>query len=178
MAARLQIPSLPTGDQQRVAEQAYETQSSKNMTRGQMFDFRISKNSVRFPHQELKKSMDRMDRKVLEPIAENQNAHISHLYSGMPQLPRVRDQVNSSASTLTELSQVDNGILFLDNYSKIVNPRGMPTPPPPLWGTLLEEDNYDASEPFYNHEKARAEMSRRRKTEELKKPFSSQNATT
>ena len=115
--ARLQIPSLPTGDQQRVAQQAYETQSSKNMTRGQMFDFRITgKNSVRFPHEELKRSVDRIDKRVLEPIAENQNAHISHLYNGMPKLPPVRDQINSSASTLTELSQVDNGILFLDNY--------------------------------------------------------------
>ena len=25
---------------------------------------------------------------------------------------------------------------------------------PPMWGTILEEDNYDASEDFYNHSRA------------------------
>ena len=95
----------------------------------------------------------------------------------MPKLPPVRNDINSSASTLTELSQVDNGILFLDNYREIVNPRGMPTPPPPLWGTLLEEENYDPREDFYNHQKAEAEMARRRKADELKKPYTKQGST-
>ena len=58
--------------------------------------------------------------------------------------------------------------MFLDNYQKIVNPKGMPTPPPPMWGTLLEEDNYDPKQEFYNHEKAIAEMTKRGKSVELK----------
>ena len=58
--------------------------------------------------------------------------------------------------------------MFLDNYQKIVNPKGMPTPPPPMWGTLLEEDNYDPKQDFYNHEKALAEMTNRGKSVELK----------
>ena len=55
---------------------------------------------------------------------------------------------------MTELSQVDNGILFLDNYDKIVNPTNMKTPPPPIWGVDIEEDFFDDNEDFYNHEKA------------------------
>ena len=55
---------------------------------------------------------------------------------------------------MTELSQVDNGILFLDNYEKIVNPTNMKTPPPPIWGVDIEEDHFDDGEDFYNHEKA------------------------
>ena len=54
--------------------------------------------------------------------------------------------------------------MFLDNYQKIVNPKGMPTPPPPMWGTLLEEDNYDPKAEFYNHDKAIAEMAKRGKS--------------
>ena len=53
----------------------------------------------------------------------------------------------------------------------------MPTPPPPLWGTLLEEENYDPREDFYNHQKAEAEMARRRKADELKKPYTKQGST-
>jgi hypothetical protein len=30
----------------------------------------------------------------------------------------------------------------------------MKTPPPPMWGDVLEEDLYDHSTPFYDHEKA------------------------
>ena len=30
----------------------------------------------------------------------------------------------------------------------------MKTPPPPMWGDVLEEDLYDDSTPFYDHEKA------------------------
>lgn len=52
----------------------------------------------------------------------------------------------------------------------------MPTPPPPLWGTLLEEENYDPKEEFYNHEKALIEL-RRRKSEALKKSFINPEST-
>ena len=68
-------------------------------------------------------------------------------------LPEQR-RTTSQASAISELSQVDNGILFLDNGDKIVNPTNMKTPPPPIWGTVLEEDNYDSSEDFYNHDVA------------------------
>ena len=88
----------------------------------------------------------------------------------MPALPQSRrNMVNSSASTLTELSQIDNGIMFLDNGDKLVQPKGMPTPPPPMWGTLLEEDGYDASEPFYDHQKASEAMKMRKTKEALDK---------
>jgi hypothetical protein len=42
-----------------------------------------------------------------------------------------------------------------------VNPINAKTPPPPLWGEILEEENYDPNEEFYDHE--RAEMERRRR---------------
>lgn len=28
------------------------------------------------------------------------------------------------------------------------------TPPPPLWGTVIEEDQYDMNQPFYDGKKA------------------------
>lgn len=45
------------------------------------------------------------------------------------------------------------------------------TPPPPLWGEILEEENYDPSEEFYDHDRAEAEMRRRKIMEEKKKRF-------
>jgi hypothetical protein len=56
----------------------------------------------------------------------------------------------------------DNHILFLDNGTRIVNPINVKTPPPPLWGEILEEENYDPNEEFYNHDKAEREMKRRK----------------
>ena len=44
----------------------------------------------------------------------------------------------------------DNQIMFLDNGSRIVNPINAKTPPPPMWGEALEEENYDPSEEFYD----------------------------
>lgn len=52
---------------------------------------------------------------------------------------------------MTELS-TDNGIFFLDNEDMIKNPTNMKTPPPPMWGDILEEDLYDDTVPFYDHE--------------------------
>ena len=58
----------------------------------------------------------------------------------------------------------DNGITFLDNGSFVKNPTKCRTPPPPMWGTILEEDLYDHSQPFYDKEKAaKAELERRLK---------------
>jgi hypothetical protein len=48
----------------------------------------------------------------------------------------------------------DNNITFLDNGSRIVNPLNMKTPPPPMWGEILEEENYDPNEDFYDDDKA------------------------
>lgn len=44
----------------------------------------------------------------------------------------------------------------------------MKTPPPPIWGETLEEDNYDNSEDFYNHDKA-MQLLQKKKAEELAK---------
>ena len=41
----------------------------------------------------------------------------------------------------------------------------MKTPPPPIWGTALEEDNFDKDEEFYNHEKAMIALKERREKE-------------
>ena len=89
----------------------------------------------------------------------------------MPKLPPVRTGINTSSSILTELSQIDNGIMFLDNAERKILPKGMPTPPPPMWGTLLEEENYDPRVPFYDHAKASVEMKLRKTQEQLKKSF-------
>ena len=50
----------------------------------------------------------------------------------------------------------------MDNYEKIVNPTNMKTPPPPIWGETLEEDNFDSSEDFYNHDKAMKALEQRK----------------
>jgi len=56
----------------------------------------------------------------------------------------------------------DNSIMFLDNGSRIVNPTNVRTPPPPLWGEEIEEDYYDPTEEFYDHEKAEEEAKKRK----------------
>ena len=64
-----------------------------------MYDFRVGNNRI-FPTDKV--NSNSVTKRVLEPIAENQNAHISHLY--MPKPTATRNFINSSASTLTELS--------------------------------------------------------------------------
>lgn len=61
-------------------------------------------------------------------------------------MPRtMQNNVSSTRrSTLTQLTD-DNGIMFLDNDTKIKNPTNQKTPPPPMWGEVLEEDLYDHS---------------------------------
>ena len=58
--------------------------------------------------------------------------------------------------------------MFLDNGDKIQNPTNMKTPPPPLWGTILEEDNFDENEDFYNHDEAMKQLKKRRQEELVK----------
>jgi len=59
--------------------------------------------------------------------------------------------------------------MFLDNGDRIVNPINQKTPPPPLWGEVLEEEGYDPSEEFYDHHQAEREMKRRKVMEEKRK---------
>lgn len=40
-----------------------------------------------------------------------------------------------------------------------------------MWGEILEEDNYDPNEIFYDHDTAEAEFKRRTMMEEKKKRF-------
>lgn len=89
----------------------------------------------------------RIKKKVpLEPILENQKAHISHL------LFRQHDLPPSASMKLppTPLTP-DNGITFLNNGSMIRNPVNCKTAPPPMWGAVIEEDLYDKTQPFYQH---------------------------
>ena len=66
-----------------------------------------------------------------------------------------RNQITSSRRSIaTVISDPDNGITFLDNDDLIRNPRNMKTPPPPMWGDVIEEDYYDETQPFYDHEQA------------------------
>ena len=67
---------------------------------------------------------------------------------------------------MTELSDPDNGIYFLDNEDRLYNPRNEKTPPPPMWGEVLEEDLYDNNTPFYDHELAQMEKKARIKKEQ------------
>jgi hypothetical protein len=81
----------------------------------------------------------------LTPIKESNDAKISML----PPASR-------------SIADPDNSIMFLNNGSRILNPLNAKTPPPPLWGEILEEENYDPNEDFYNHDKASLELRRRK----------------
>ena len=48
----------------------------------------------------------------------------------------------------------DNGIIFFNNGASVKNPTMTKTPPPPLWGQVIEEDLYDMNQPFYDGKKA------------------------
>jgi hypothetical protein len=73
-----------------------------------------------------------------------------------------RNLTSSRRSAVTEISDPDNGIMFLDNEERIRNPVNMKTPPPPMWGEVLEEDLYDSSIPFYDHSQAIDELNKRK----------------
>mmetsp|Transcript_77 Transcript_77/g.94 ORF Transcript_77/g.94 Transcript_77/m.94 type:complete len:89 (+) Transcript_77:619-885(+) len=85
----------------------------------------------------LQKSLENRDiykLKPLSPILENNNAHIAMIP------PKSKDILDP-----------DNQILFLDNGARIKNPTNVKTPPPPMWGDVIEEDDFDPNEEFYNH---------------------------
>ena len=50
----------------------------------------------------------------------------------------------------TVYSDPDNGIVFQDNNYRLIDPTNQKTPPPPMWGEVLEEDLYDPNTPFYD----------------------------
>ena len=84
----------------------------------------------------------------LQPILENGNAQAVHLSAIM--MPKganrnVTSTRRSVASVATTITDPDNGILFLDNRDILRNPVNAKTPPPPMWGDVLEEDLYDNS---------------------------------
>ena len=61
----------------------------------------------------------------------------------------------------------DNGILFLNNDIRVTNPTMAKTPPPPMWGDVIEEDLYDYSQPFYDSKKAAEAIFKQRQLEGL-----------
>ena len=127
-----------------------------------MFDFRLSRKDQSTKGTEL--SIGARKKTILEPILENQAAHIAHLKKPVDEYLKAAPQrkQTSQASTLTALSQPDNGILFLDNDERIFDPKNMKTPPPPKWGEPIEEDFYDPAEEFFNADKARQEKEKRK----------------
>lgn len=44
----------------------------------------------------------------------------------------------------------------------------MKTPPPPMWGEDIEEDDFDPNDEFYDHDKAIREQERRKRSRKLK----------
>lgn len=94
---------------------------------------------------------------VLAPILEDDDAqaiHLRHLY-----MPKNGNKMTSSRRTvMTDISDPDNGIMFLDQEERYLNPVNQKTPPPPMWGDILEEDLYDDSQPFYDNDQAVKEL--------------------
>ena len=133
-----------------------------------MHDFRPSKKSKNESDGFLAHSMDTEHQKylkakkmnsatVLAPILEDEDAqaiHLRHLY-----LPQNGHNFTSSRRTvMTDISDPDNGIMFLDGEDRVLNPVNQKTPPPPMWGEILEEDLYDDSTPFYDNDLAVREL--------------------
>mmetsp|Transcript_8880 Transcript_8880/g.15071 ORF Transcript_8880/g.15071 Transcript_8880/m.15071 type:complete len:307 (+) Transcript_8880:141-1061(+) len=111
---------------------------------------------------------------VLEPILEDEHAQAVHLNQiRFPKALKGTKSITSSRrSIVTEYSDPDNGITFLDNFDRILNPQNQKTPPPPMWGEVLEEDLYDDSQPFYDDDEAMTEFyQRKRKLAELRSKY-------
>lgn len=99
----------------------------------------------------------------LQPILENKNAQAVHLeHLKMPRSIERAGVTSTRRSIVTALSDPDNGIVFLNDEDQIWNPRNEKTPPPPLFGEVLEEDLYDDSIPFYDHDDAMAQTRKRK----------------
>jgi hypothetical protein len=91
----------------------------------------------------------------LDPILETDGAQVSHLkHLYMPRSMDRHQPSTSRRSVATVISDPDNGILFVDDWNRVVNPRNEKTPPPPMWGEVLEEDLYDDTQLFYDHNAA------------------------
>ena len=117
-----------------------------------MYDYRLAKGDSRRELNPYQRGLQR----PLSPIREKAHAPVA---------------VPPSSKAFSTLTDPDNSILFLDNNARIVNPVNAKTPPPPLWGEVLEEENYDPNEAFYDQERAEAEMLRRKRMEEKRKNF-------
>jgi hypothetical protein len=60
------------------------------------------------------------------------------------ELGKAGGRISTTRRTISSnISDPDNGIMFLDNFQRIYNPINQKTPPPPMWGDVLEEDLYD-----------------------------------
>jgi hypothetical protein len=100
-------------------------------------------------------------RKSLFKSNQNEQADSKHMYRASRQygnkpLTPIKETKASSVipPSSRRTTDPDNNITFLDNGYRIVNPENMKTPPPPMWGEILEEENYDPNEEFYDDEKA------------------------
>jgi hypothetical protein len=147
-------------------------QNNRLNSRGAMHDFRPQKQESRTEQDRTriglamnKQSLVNLNNTKLTPILETEDAqaaHLKHIY--MPRsVGRNGDPTSSRRSIVTELSDPDNGIVFLDECERVYNPRNQKTPPPPMWGEVLEEDLYDHSQPFYDHNKAVEALNARKK---------------
>lgn len=100
----------------------------------------------------------------LQPILENENAQAVHLqHLKMPRSMGRAGVTSTRRSIVTALSDPDNGIVFLNDEDRIWNPRNEKTPPPPMFGEILEEDLYDDSVPFYDHDDAMGQRAERKR---------------
>ena len=94
----------------------------------------------------------------LDPILESEEAQAVHLqHFNLPKNSQQGKVTTSRRSIVTNISDPDNGIMFLDGFDVLKNPVNQKTPPPPMWGEVLEEDLYDENTPFYDDELAMKE---------------------
>jgi hypothetical protein len=140
-----------------------------------MYDFRVKndrRSNLRDPIVGSGKSVS--NGQPLQPILENQQAHIAHLKEmRVPQNQNRIDSKRSMGSNWSRTSEVtdDNNILFLDNEKQHFKPANSKTPPPPMWGDVLEEDLWDPKEIFYDEVAAKAEQLRRKLASQKRKHF-------
>ena len=135
-------------------------QSQRLNSKGAMHDFRVTKQEKtdnilthKMTAPSVRKNMggsmfrENSTLNVLQPILENNEAQAAYLkdFYNYPRSVGRNKMTSSRRSDITNISDPDNGILFLDDDERIKNPQNQKTPPPPMWGDVLEEDLYDHS---------------------------------
>jgi hypothetical protein len=116
------------------------------MSRSLMYDFRRAKGDSSY-----------QDRRPLNPYQQHlvqqrgDSKYLMRPLTPIRENPQASVVVPPSSRAFSTVLDPDNQILFLDNYERIVNPTNAKTPPPPLWGEVLEEENYDPTQEFYDH---------------------------